>query len=793
MLKNHFILAYRNLLRNRFSSLLNITGLTVGVTCFILLTVYIRHEVSFDKFHSKGDRIYALGNKVNSLDDGATNWEKYMVSYASLMKERIPELNNMAMIGEVGMNNLVIVDGEGFYENDVLWANDELFEIFDFPVINGETRLYEPGTAVMTQRIASKYFGEEDPIGKLLEVKDKGTYEITALVSDPPANSHIQFGLLLSAHNTLEEAKARFGGRGGSVSANYILMPEKVDPEDVMKKMEELMLAEWPDHSIKKDEQGKLINDLYFLPLEDVHLRSGFTWALRPVNDIRYIFLFASIAVLILVIACLNYINLVTAKSIKRIKEVGLRKVIGAGKKQIAWMALSEAFVFALVSVVIAFALAERLLPFFNGLVDRNLTISYLSWDFLIFALVLSLLVGLASGAYPALRLSKFSPADSLCGAGKTKEKSTVRRGLVFFQFFIAQGLIVATVIIQSQLSYLQTKDLGYDKEHVLYINAHDELKGETEVFRNEVNKLPGVVSVSMSDAIIQYNGISFMPMKKIEGFEDAEDSDYLIYEVFDVDEHFIETMGMELVEGEGFNVSTVNENAIVISEGFKAKLGWDEALGKTFNKKTVVGVIRDFHNESLKVEVRPIVLSLYKESSQFISIKVSAGETRNVVDALDKLWGELATERPFDFQFYDEYYRAQYESEQRLGQIFNAFSFIAICISILGLIGLTAFSAEQRLKEFGIRKVLGANVRQIVYLLSKEFFILILIAFIVASPIAYYGLTGWLNEFVYRIELNALTFVIALLTTLAIALFAVAYQSLKVSKTNPAEILRTE
>ena len=424
--------------------------------------VYVRHELSFDKFHTKGDQIYALGNKVTSVDEGATNWEKYRVSFASLMKERIPELNNMAMLGDVGIDNLVIVDGEGFYESGVLWSNDELFEIFDFPVLNGKPRLYEPGTAVISQRLASKYFGTENPVGKVLEVKDIGTYEITALVSDPPANSHIQFGLLLSGHSILEEAKARFGGRGGDVSANYILMPDNVDPDDVMKKVEELILAEWPEHAIRKDEQGNLTNNLYFLPFEDVHLRSGFTWTFVPVNDIRYVYLFASIAVLILAIACLNYVNLVTAKSIKRIKEVGLRKVIGAGKKQIAWMALTESFVFAFISVVIAFALAERLLPFFNSLVSRQLTLSYLSWDFLTFALVLSLLVGLASGAYPAFRLSKFSPSDSLSGGSKTKEKSAVRRGLVFFQFFIAQGLIVATVIIQSQLSYLQNKDLGY-------------------------------------------------------------------------------------------------------------------------------------------------------------------------------------------------------------------------------------------------------------------------------------------------------------------------------------------
>ncbi|WP_172796070.1 ABC transporter permease, partial [Roseivirga echinicomitans] len=327
MIKNYLRLAYRRLLKDKFFSVLNITGLTVGVTSFILLSLYVRQELSFDKFHTNGERIYALAENVNT-QNGSEVWESYRVSYAALMKDRIPEFQKMAMLGFVS-GKLVKLGKENFHEDGILWANDEVFEIFDFPIIEGVTKLSEPGTAVISKTTAEKYFGTENPIGKVFELEKDGKFEITAVVEDAPVNSHIQFNFLISSFNALKEAAERFDGRGGTVSANYILMPEDVDLDKLIGKIDQLILSDWPDHAIRKEENGELINNAFFFPYEDIHLKSGFTFSPFTVSDIRYVYLFGSVAILILIIACLNYINMVTARSIKRIKEIGLRKVMG--------------------------------------------------------------------------------------------------------------------------------------------------------------------------------------------------------------------------------------------------------------------------------------------------------------------------------------------------------------------------------------------------------------------------------------------------------------------------------
>jgi putative ABC transport system permease protein len=797
MIKNYLRLAYRRLIRDKFFSVLNIAGLTVGVTSFILLALYVRHELSYDKFHTNGKRIYALARDVNT-QNGPELWESYRVSYAALIKERIPEFQKMAMLGFVD-GELIKLNDESFYEKGILWANNEVFEIFDFPVIEGAIKLNEPGLAVISASTAKKYFGNENPIGKLFELEEDGKFEITAVVQDAPVNSHIQFNFLISSYNALKEAAEKFDGRGGTVCANYILMPVGVDLDNLMGKIDELMLSDWPENAIRKDDNGELINDAFFFPYEDIHLKSGFTFSPFSVSDIRYVYLFGSVAILILIIACLNYINMVTAKSIKRIKEIGLRKVMGADRRQIIWQTISESFLFTFISVVIAFALAERLLPFYNDLIDRQLSLSYLSLDFVFFVIGLSFLVGVASGLYPALRLSSFQPVQALSGHSGSREKSGLRRGLVFFQFFIAQGLIVATIIIQSQLSYLQNKDLGYNREHVLYISAFDGLGDKAKVFRSELEKISGVQSVSLSNGIFQKNAISFMPLKETEGNENAEENEYFITGLFDVDEEFIPTMGMEIIQGTSFSVEgeIAPENTMVINEAAQKRLGWDNALGKKMKiwggEKQVIGVMKDFHDESLKAEVKPTVLVYAKAPKQYVNVRLNPLEIKSTMSAIEAKWNEMVSDRPFQYQFYDEYYDSQYRKEIRLGQIFKIFSLIAISISILGLIGLTAFSAEQRLKEFGIRKVLGAKVQQIGFLLSKEFLILIIIAFGMVSPLVYLGMKDWLSEFIYRIDLSAFTFIIALVITMVIAAIPVVYQTFKVSKVNPANILRNE
>ncbi|MBO3700661.1 ABC transporter permease [Roseivirga sp. E12] len=800
MIRNHLILALRRLKKDKFFSFLNITGLTVGVASFILLMLYAQFELSFDKFHEKADEIYVLADEYHTRN-GKERSERYRTTYAALLKQNIPELGKMAMVGGAGANYLVKIGGSSFYEDQVLMTNDEFFEVFDFDLVIGDNDLNTPKKAVISQSIAKKYFGEENPIGAVLELFKTelvGQFQITGVVADPPKNSHIQFSILLSNVDDITDALGRLGENGGSVTANYVLIPKGSDFKEIDKKVETFILENWPEEQIRKNDEGELMGKPFLFPYTDIHLKSDFGWALFPVSDITYVYLFSIIAILILAIACFNYINLVTARSVKKLKEIGVRKVLGAQKRQIIRQNMVESFLFTFISVFLAFAIAERVIPFYNQLIERELSLSYWSLEFFAFVFGLSLLVSFAAGYYPAFKLSRFKAISALAGGKNAKGKSGFRRGLVFFQFLIAQLLIVATLIIQSQLSYIQNKNLGYDREQLVYINTYGELRNNVDVFKSKLEQIPNIRALSVSDGIFNKNGITFFSSQEIYGPE-TDKKGYVVVDILNVDSAFMSTTGMEMLLGDPFHRLGAQgpTTAMVINEACQKKFGWENPLGQQMEvwgaQRTVVGVVKDFHNESLKANVKPAMLVLDDDVHSFVSLKLVGVDVSNTMKQIESTWNSMVEDRPLTFQFYDDYYDSQYRKEMRLGQIFNVFSSIAIFISILGLIGLTAYSAEQRLKEFGIRKVLGAKVKQVMFLLSKEFVILIALAFLVASPIVYYGINSWLEQFAYRIDLGPEIFAFGLLATLSISLLAVANQALKVSKVNPTEILRNE
>lgn len=798
MIKNYFIITFRRLKKDRVFAFLNIAGLTIGVASFILLALYVQHELSMDQYHKNGDRIFTLAQNVKT-SDGMKKWGNYRASYAVRMRNRIPELSRMAILSNLGGEVLIKTNENSFYENGVFLANNEFLETFDFLLLEGEAKLNEPDKGIITQSMSKKYFGDLSPIGEILEVDEHGSFEITAIIADPPANSSIQFDALLSSYEVIKTAEARFANRGGNVVAAYVLLPENFDLTILDEKVSELMLNEWPENAITKDENGKLVQNTYFFPFEDVYLKSSFSWGPFQVSDVRYVYLFASIAVLILVIACLNYVNLITARSIQKLKEIGLRKVFGAEGRQIFRQYIFESFLYTFLSVVLAFAIAERLLPYYNNMIEKELTLSYFSLEFLVFVFGLSLLVGLASGIYPAVRLSSFKPVSALYGTGKTKEKSGIRRAMVFFQFLVAQGLIVATVIIQSQLNYLQNKDLGYDRENVLFVNTYNELGDQTRVFKEEVAKIPGVKYVSLSDNIIDNNSISFSSFKELDSGMGAQEDEHLVMSSFETDPNFFRTLGMKVASGLSLDeIASIDSNdKIVITRGMENELNWGDLVGRKLNiwdkPREVVAVIDDFHNESLKSDIMPSLFVLSSTGKGFLSVRFNPGKTREALTAIEDVWYKMVDDRPFMFQFYDDYYDANYRKETQLGNVFNVFSAIAISISILGLIGLSAFTAEQRLKEFGIRKVLGASINQLLMLMSREFIWLITLSFLVACPIAYMSSNSWLDTFKYKTQITPFTFLIGLLVTMGIAALSVIYQSIKVARENPTEILRNE
>lgn len=799
MLRNYLKLASRRLRKEKLFTTLNVTGLTVGIAAFILLFVYVRHELSYDRFHSQVDRIHVIGWKLNGRD-GLARSEGFSIKGARLMNERIPEMKAMTQVSGLTDRKLVTIGESAFYESGMIQTDDNFLKIFDFEILQGTDRLGEPATAMITREMAEKYFKEGNPIGELMNIDGEGEFEITAVVAEPPTNSHLQFTIILSNLNKLKRGVDNPEERNpwGQFASNYVLLSDGADLELVQQKMDELGAAEFPEFLTSKNEEGVRVSNNYLLPFADIHLRSGFSRALSPVGDILYVYIFSSIGVLILFIACFNYINLTTARSVRKAKEIGLRKVIGARRQEIIVQQMVEAVLFTFLSVVLAFALSERSLPYFNNLTGTQLELSYWSLDFVVLISALTVTVAFIAGYYPAFKLSKFLPVSVLRGGETPKGKAGMRRGLVFFQFFITQVLIICTFIIQSQLSYLQNKSLGYDREQTLFIETHGELNNRGDLFKSKLESLPGVQSVSMSEARFDWNAIVFIPFQSLEGFEDSEPNDIFVPSVFNVDGSFIETMGMTTVAGKAFHELEKPETRhIMINETAASQLGWDDPIGKEMTiweeKRIVIGVLQDFHDESLKVAVKPAILTFEENPTAFVNIRLNASNISETMPAIEAEWDALVADRPFSYQFYDAFYDAQYKKEGRLGNIFNAFSAIAISISVLGLIGLTTFSAQQRLKEFGVRKVLGARVIQLMALLSREFVWLLVISFVLAAPITYYFMNDWLTEFVYRIDIGVVVYLLAVLTTLTICMFTVGFQSYKVSRFNPAEVLRSE
>ncbi|OEK04182.1 ABC transporter permease [Roseivirga misakiensis] len=800
MLKNYLLVAYRSLVRDKFFTILNLFGLTVGITAFLLIGLYVKYELTFDKFHSKKDRIYAY-KTLYYTPEGTSGSDKFSLPAGSILKENVPEIEELVQLTG-GYKALINVGDETFYDEEWYYSNNSLFKTFDFEIITGTPNLEAASSVVITETIAEKLFGDTDPIGQLIQMDKKDQYYVTAVAADPPKNSYIQFSMIFSninLLNSLSQYDNEDQRRWGTSANTYFLKAEGTSEEQMLNKMRSVG-REFFGSRFFKDEDGNPNFEPSIIPYEDIYLKSRFTSGISPTGDIRYVYLFSSIAVLILLIACVNYVNLATAKSLKRAKETGLRKVIGADKSQLLRLYLTESVLLTTISVFIAFAIAERILPAYNNLIDRSLELSYGSLEFLFTIVVINLSIGILAGLYPAIKLSGFKPIDAIRGSKSAGGKKSVRRGLVFLQFLIAQMLIVVTIVIQSQLSYLQNKDLGYNREQALYINTYEEFDENGDVFKSAVDKIPSVELSSYSNGVFTWAAITFFQMREIEGNEDDKSEDYVIADLFEGDADFIDLMQIEMISGRGFDKNNTSDEseAIIINEAGVKKFGWEEPLGKKLKvwgskDRYVIGVMRDFHNESLKAEITPSFVVLDNKATEYLNLRIGAEDMSGTIAKVESIWNELVPDRPLEYTFYDDKFDQHYKAEQRLGQVFFTFASLAIGISLLGLIGLTTFTAEQRLKEIGIRKVLGASIKQLILLLSKEFVILSLIAFLVAVPISYYVMDDWLTEFKYRIDINVGIYAIAIVASIGVAWLVVCFQSIKVAKSNPTNILRTD
>jgi putative ABC transport system permease protein len=727
------------------------------------------------------------------------------------LKKDYPQVEEYTRIFNSGGGKFIKKNNEYFNEQNVLHADSTIFNVFTFVTITGDTRtaLNEPNTVVITRSTALKYYGTTDAVGKMLETNDDSStvYKVTAVIEDIPSSSHFTTDFIFSMDNVEYDW-------GNYLSHNfytYLLLRVDTDPKEFEKKFGEyintyvLPQASHVMNINSLEEFEKAGNQLKYsiMPVTKIHLNSDRSFDLSPAGNIQYIYIFSAVALFILLIACINFMNLTTARSASRAREVGIRKVLGTERRNLVLQFLSESTFMAVLSMAIAVAITYLVLPFFNNLASKSLSFEEIfSGKLLIFLAALPFVVGIIAGSYPAFYLSSFRPIQVLKGIMARGGKAAgLRSTLVVFQFWISIILIMGTIVVYRQLNYIQTKNLGFNKDQVVIVNDAYSLSNNIAAFRNEMLNSPGVSSATMS---------GFLPIPSSRNDNtfskeaDINAKNGFSMQVWTVDEEYLETLGMEMNSGRFLSKDFGSDSsAVVVNEACARILGYDEPIGKKIYTLSgpgndqvisynIIGVVKDFHYESLRRSIRPLCMVL-GSNNWLASFRVSADQIPGFLDKAKASWKVMAPKVPFSYRFMDESFDSMYRAEQRVGKIAMIFAILAILIACLGLFGLTTFIAEQRTREIGIRKVLGASVNGIIQLLSREFLKLVIISFIIAIPVAWWLMNKWLEDFAYRVTIGWWMFAVAGIIALLIAVFTVSFQSIKAAIANPVKSLRTE
>ncbi len=804
MFKNYFKTAWRNIRKNKLFSFINILGLSIGIaTCFIIM-LYVQDELSYDKFNKNADNIARVVFHAN-VNGGKIDESVVMPPLAATMKKDFPEVQDATRINDVGTPK-IIYNNAVFKDDRFALVDPNVFSIFTLPMIEGDlkTALARPDGLVITQETAEKYFGKADPMGKIIEVNTDSNrvFKVTGIIKNIPANSHFHFDMFGSLTSW---ADSKSDSWMSSSYHTYLLLKPGAD----LKKIEArfpAMVKKYMGPQIQQQMGLSLEqftskgNSLGFAlqPLKDIHLNSNTSNEFEPGGNATYVYIFGGVAIFMLIVACINFINLSTAGASKRAKEVGVRKVAGSGRFQLIKQFLSESILITFFALFIAFALVQLALPAFN-----NISGKHLSFDVkpILAFIGLGLLVGLIAGIYPAFYLSSFKPIAVLKGKLTTSHKNfSLRSGLVVFQFFISVALIIGTIVVYQQMKYIQNKDLGYNKEQLLTIPNSYVLGNNEHVFKQQMLQDPRIVNATMSwykpAGPSNYNNALAYPLGNNNLVVDGVD--------FHVDENYIPTFGMQIVAGRNFSKDFKSDStAIILNETAAIAFGWNNTnvVGKTIIRQNsdrgtnvpyhVIGAVKNFNFKSLHEAISPLFMSLEPQGGLIFKIKTT--DVAGLLATMKKNWNAYNTNEPFTYSFLDDLYNKTYAVEQKTGTVLNIFSLLTIFVACLGLFGLATYTAEQRTKEIGIRKVLGASVKQVTQMLSKEFVKLVLIASIIAFPVAWWAMNKWLQNFAYRINISWWVFAVAGLAALLIALLTVSFQAIKAAVANPVKSLRTE
>ncbi|GGA88834.1 ABC transporter permease [Puia dinghuensis] len=794
MLKNLLTVALRNFKRDGWYSLLNILGLTIGITFSLFLIFYIKDELSFDRYNQKADRIFRIASNIKEPDKDTMRWVATQVPLAPTLKKDYPEVEEAVRF--ISEDKKMYKKGElRIYEDKVYYADSNVFRIFTYPFIQGDPRtaLVAPNSLVLTQSVATTFFGKGDAVGQALEDAKGDVFKVTGVIKDIPYNSHFRFNVLISATTLPKDFQDNWGGFN---IFTYVLVRPHTDAAAFEKKLfpmyDKYMAPIFAKYNIKIHYAVQ--------PILSIHLHSNMQGEPEELGSMSYIYIFSAVAFFMLIIACINYMNLTTARSARRAKEIGVRKVTGSTQPQLIAQFLIESMLAALIALLLSIGLVALLLPVFNSLAGKFISFgALLQPGTLLILLAIVLFVGFLGGSYPALYLSKFDPIHILKGnLSKGSSNVTLRRILVVTQFSIAMIMLICTLVVFRQLNYIRNKDLGFDRAEVLTIpvNTNRDARSQIFAFTNAVRKDPRVLSASTADAVpgqdVSFNLFSIQTSK---GYVDQGVFTYA------ADEHYFKTLGMQIRKGRDFSGPADTLHSIIVNESMVNYFGWDNPIGKrvkipgdTSGKRywEVVGVVKDFNQRSLYNPIAPLLLR-YRPNAGNIQLKLDARDVQAAITGIQQSWRSIFPDLPFDYTFLDQSLNSQYEADQKRGKIFTAFSVLTVAITCLGLLGLIAFTTQQRQKEISLRKIMGAGVATLVTLITRNFVALVGISCLIAFPVAWLFMDKWLKIFPYNTGLSATPFLLAAVTVLLITFLTVIYHTVRAALANPSKSLRAE
>src|SRR4030042_1341855 len=790
MIRNYITTAIRNLLRNPVYALINIFGLSIGITCSLLILIFIKNEISYDKFHENKDDLYRMVFEMVN-QDGRIISPQMTAPPAPAMMEEFPEVEAATRITGY-RNGYFTYQNKSFKSDGVIYADSLFFEMFSFQLISGdpETVLKEPFTLVINEETAKNIFGKENPIGKVLRWNNKDDLLITGVVKSPPENSHLQFTSLISFSSLYEDKRLYMDWNGGMQYYHYIeLLP------GISKEIIESRLPDFMDRNINYIYEGSGYSiNASLQPVLDIHLKSGYIGEIGMTGSLSNIYIYSAIALFILLIACINFMNLTTAKSTRRAREIGLRKILGAERESLIGQFLGESVIMSLLGLIIALILIEILLPEFNNMVNRELDLYQVrNLDLIIGIPLFVIIIGVLAGSYPAFIISAFTPVNVLKGTiSEQKGSSGFRNVLVLVQFAISLVLIICTLVIYAQLGYIKSKDVGYQKENILVLHfTSDNFKNKYVILKESLENIPGVIN---SSATSEIPGTGFTS----NGYRPEGYDQWIMFNTVDVDFDYIQTMGLQVLQGRGFSAEyPTDRNAYLINETLARELNWQNPTGMTIEREgvhTIIGMVRDFHFASLHQEIGSLIFTMKPYMGyDFLLVRFKTENLNSLINSIRKVWEQIDPNEPFEYFFLDNVFDEMYWSEQKLSSMLLYIAILAIIIACMGLFGLALYSTEQRTREIGVRKVFGSTVSKVVFLLTGKFTRWVLLANLLAWPVAYIIIRKYMQMYAYKIDVPVWIFFVTALGTYLIALITISFQSVKAGTTNPAKTLRYE